>query len=124
MSPDRVTQYWHAQQVFEQATREAEALVALVTKAAQDLQQWPNVVVENSGYDFPAELRFLPTYPRIDGVQWPSLAKLASTLVKWQNANFRLQQAWALVPPDLRRGLQPPPFHLTVAGPVGQLSGH
>jgi hypothetical protein len=122
MSPDRVTQYWHAQQVFEEATREAGALVALVTKAAEDLRRWPNLVVENSGYDFPAELRFLRTYPRIDGVQWPSANKLASTLAKWQNANIRLQKAWGLVPPELRRGLQPPPFHLTVAGPVGGLT--
>jgi hypothetical protein len=119
MSPDRVTQYWHALQVYEQATREAIALVTLVTDAAQDLRQWPNLVVENSGYDFPAELRFLPTYPRIDAVHWPSADKLASTLSKWQDANVKLQNAWNLVPPDQRHGLQPPPFrHLDVADMV------
>ncbi len=104
MAADPIHDYLNARQVLEEATRQVQQAVDLISNASIMLfRNWRNVVTPSAG-GFPMDLVNAPSVE-----SWPTAQQLGELLKGWHKAKREADNAWRQVPAESRYGLQPPP---------------
>ena len=74
----------HAEEALQQATRDAERVVGVITDAGEKLRNWQNVRLSN--IKIPIE-GLGSSAPSIDAKRWPAADELAKILAAWHEAD-------------------------------------
>ena len=84
MDDDLQLKLIQAEDGLEQATRDAERVVGVITDAGEKLRNWKNVRV--SDIKIPIE-GLGSSAPSINAKQWPTAEQLAKVLAAWHQAD-------------------------------------
>jgi hypothetical protein len=109
MSGSPVATYQSALKELAAAEHRAEAVVRVITDAADKLRNWRRVMIANGSGGFPPAIGLRIDSPSIDARGWPSADQLEQALVSWHIAHEAAVTAWNALAPGERTGLRPPP---------------
>lgn len=99
--------YLNARLAFEACRIEIETIADEILRVGALIKKDPaRISFSDTGNDLPAGTFSGQKYPAAD---WKSASELQILLVQFHAARATLRSAWAVVPPALRSGLQPPP---------------
>ena len=96
--------YQQAVAEIQEAIREAERLVCIVSSGASALRDWRRMTMSNVEGGFP----LLPHNPGINGSEWPTGQQVAAALQRYHRAKESLHNAYMAIPDGERAIVKTP----------------
>jgi hypothetical protein len=109
MPEDRVAEYLSALNRSHQAKKAAQEVVDEVLRCAAALHHFRRLGVEDESGTVEYDGDVTPASPRLDLKNWPTAERIRTAVRQYHTAVQVARNAWQLVPPERRQGLQPPP---------------
>jgi hypothetical protein len=110
---DSVTNYLEAIEEINNADRELDQILGVVTKAARVLlKRWATLSVVGIDEPFIPSVTSRHPLSAIDSSEWPSIERIALTLSRMHRAYEGAQAAWNELTPESQNRLTPPPAKL------------